>query len=134
MVHSNIIPDQDLYYHGKRIKPGFCDYAGDKNISSNIKNSITTSFNKEEQNRVRIKDKQDRATVDQVLDPRTLSILHKWLKNNTLTEIFGSVSTGKEANVYYAYRKPSDMQVIPEEPEFKPVLTGLSKKERKNVK
>ena len=57
---------------------------------------------------MRIKDKNDRATVDQVLDPRTLRILHKWLKNGTLSEIFGSVSTGKEANVYYAYRKPSE--------------------------
>lgn len=83
---------------------------------------------------MRVKDKQDRATVDQVLDPRTLSILHKWLKNNTITEIFGSVSTGKEANVYYAYRKPSNMPSIPEEPELKPVLSVMSKKERKNVK
>ena len=56
---------------------------------------------------MRVKDKNDRATVDQVLDPRTLSVLYKWLKNGTLTEIFGSVSTGKEANVYYAYRNPT---------------------------
>lgn len=91
-------------------------------------------MNKEEQTRVRNKDKSDRATVDQVLDPRTLFILKKWLSNNTLTEIFGSVSTGKEANVYYAYRKPMEMPEISEEPEEKPDLANLNRKERRNLK
>jgi RIO kinase 1 len=99
-----------------------------------MQSSITATFNKEDQNRVRIRDKQDRATVDQVLDPRTLSILNKWLKNGTMTEIFGSVSTGKEANVYYAYRKPSEMSTISEEPEIKPIDSKLPKKEKKFLK
>lgn len=83
---------------------------------------------------MRVKDKGDRATVDQVLDPRTLTILQKWLKSGTLTEIFGCVSTGKEANVYYAYRKPSDMPTISEEPEIIRIEPGMSKKDRKNMK
>ncbi len=49
------------------------------------------------------KDKNDRATVEQVLDPRTLIILHKLLKIDKLDRIEGCVSTGKEANVYYAH-------------------------------
>jgi RIO kinase 1 len=123
-----------LYTHGKKVKPGFCDYEGTKPISSNLQNSITTTFNKEEQNRVRIRDKQDRATVDQVLDPRTLSILKKWLKNGTMTEIFGSVSTGKEANVYYAYRKPSEMPAIQEESEVDFIDPKMAKKEKRFLK
>ena len=58
-----------------------------------------------DKNWVRIKDKKDWRTVDQVLDPWTLNILYKWIKNKTLTEMFGCISTGKEANVYHAYWK-----------------------------
>eukprot|EP01052_Picozoa_sp_SAG31_P031420 SAG31_NODE_3327_length_4408_cov_2.998669_3_plen_542_part_00 len=53
-------------------------------------------------NRVRRKDKSDRATVEQVLDPRTRTILFKLLKNEYITEVNGTISTGKEANVYHA--------------------------------
>lgn len=47
------------------------------------------------------KDKALRATVDQVLDPRTLGFLGKIFNNGTLSRINGCVSTGKEANIYY---------------------------------
>jgi RIO kinase 1 len=52
--------------------------------------------------RVRVKDKSDRATIEQVLDPRTRMILFKLLSKGVVEEICGCVSTGKEANVYYA--------------------------------
>lgn len=48
------------------------------------------------------KDKADRATTEQVLDPRTRLVLYKLLNKETLNSIHGCVSTGKEANVYYA--------------------------------
>lgn len=43
-----------------------------------------------------------RATVEQVLDPRTMQVLGKFLKRGLFDEIHGCISTGKEANVYYA--------------------------------
>lgn len=43
-----------------------------------------------------------RATVEQVLDPRTMLVLSKMLKRGVFDEIHGCISTGKEANVYYA--------------------------------
>jgi len=43
-----------------------------------------------------------RATVEQVLDPRTMQVLGKFLKRGLFTELHGCISTGKEANVYYA--------------------------------
>jgi RIO kinase 1 len=49
-----------------------------------------------------LKDKADRATVEQVLDPRTRVILYKLINNEVLYEINGCISTGKEANVYHA--------------------------------
>ncbi|KAF8309699.1 RIO1 family-domain-containing protein [Cantharellus anzutake] len=52
--------------------------------------------------RLPIKDKSDRATNEQVLDPRTRIILFKMINKGLIEEINGCVSTGKEANVYHA--------------------------------
>ena len=49
----------------------------------------------------RVRDKADRATVEQVMDPRTRMILFKLLNQGFMTEIDGCISTGKEANVYH---------------------------------
>ncbi|KAF9764513.1 putative serine/threonine-protein kinase RIO1 like protein [Nosema granulosis] len=48
------------------------------------------------------KDKSDRATVDKVLDKKTLAILEKLIKRGKLFDLGGSICTGKEANVYLA--------------------------------
>ncbi|KAK9240825.1 RIO1 family-domain-containing protein [Lipomyces kononenkoae] len=50
----------------------------------------------------KITDKSDRATIEQVLDPRTCRILAKFINKGELYEINGCISTGKEANVYHA--------------------------------
>lgn len=50
----------------------------------------------------RSKDKQDRATNEQVLDPRTRMILFKMIAQKVFYAVDGCVSTGKEANVYHA--------------------------------
>uniref|UniRef100_A0A1I7Y6S1 Serine/threonine-protein kinase RIO1 n=1 Tax=Steinernema glaseri TaxID=37863 RepID=A0A1I7Y6S1_9BILA len=52
--------------------------------------------------RNRVKDRADRATVEQVLDPRTRLILFRLLQRGTLESVEGCISTGKEANVYHA--------------------------------
>nr|GAT60212.1 RIO1-domain-containing protein [Mycena chlorophos] len=49
-----------------------------------------------------MKDKADRATTEQVLDPRTRVILLKMVGRGLIDEVNGCVSTGKEANVYHA--------------------------------
>ena len=63
------------------------------------------------ESRVRTKDKADRATSEQVLDPRTRMILFKLLSRGLVTEINGCVSTGKEANVYYATSPSGDCAI-----------------------
>uniref|UniRef100_A0A1A9WSS5 Serine/threonine-protein kinase RIO1 n=1 Tax=Glossina brevipalpis TaxID=37001 RepID=A0A1A9WSS5_9MUSC len=50
----------------------------------------------------KVRDKHDRATVEQVMDPRTRMILFKLLNRGLIEEINGCISTGKEANVYHA--------------------------------
>lgn len=47
-------------------------------------------------------EKSDRATSEQVLDPRTRMILLQMLNKNVISEVHGCLSTGKEANVYHA--------------------------------
>jgi RIO kinase 1 len=66
----------------------------DNEIKTIDKNAYTRSF--------RNKDKSDRATVDQVLDSRISKIIYKLMNKGEINEINGCISTGKEANVYYA--------------------------------
>jgi RIO kinase 1 len=54
--------------------------------------------------RRRFTDKSDRATVEQVLDPRTRFILFKMINRGVIDVIEGCISTGKEANVYHALK------------------------------
>jgi RIO kinase 1 len=56
----------------------------------------------------RTTDKSDRATSEQVLDPRTRMILLQMINRNIVAEVNGCLSTGKEANVYHALSTPED--------------------------
>ena len=55
-------------------------------------------------------DKSDRATSEQVLDPRTRMILLQMINRNVVSEVNGCLSTGKEANVYHAISTPHDTE------------------------
>ncbi|XP_013190851.1 serine/threonine-protein kinase RIO1 [Amyelois transitella] len=67
------------------------------------------SERKAENDRIKIRDKEDRATVEQVLDPRTRMILFKLLSQGYIEEINGSISMGKEANVFRATTKDGSL-------------------------
>lgn len=58
------------------------------------------------------RDKSQRATVEQVLDPRTRMILYRLLSKGMLSEVNGAISTGKEANVYHATAKDGTDRAI----------------------
>lgn len=73
-------------------------------------NMLINRRNREERT-VKMKDKSDRATIEQVLDPRTRIILFKLLNKGYLTEINGCISTGKEANVYHAIGEPGELAI-----------------------
>lgn len=82
-------------------------------LPSNMSHSVYNSFKESESKLVpasRVKDKEDRATVEQVLDPRTRIILVKLLNKGILSEINGCLSTGKEANVYHAWGPSKDKE------------------------
>ncbi|CAJ0596004.1 unnamed protein product [Cylicocyclus nassatus] len=68
-------------------------------VQGSVETTVDSGADKK---RKRIKDRADRATVEQVLDPRTRLVLFRLLQRGTLTNIHGCISTGKEANVYHA--------------------------------
>ncbi|KNH04287.1 hypothetical protein XU18_0691 [Perkinsela sp. CCAP 1560/4] len=57
-------------------------------------------------------DKKDRATVENVMDPRTRLIIYALVRNGFLEAMHGCVSTGKEANVYHAIRGDNSSAAI----------------------
>lgn len=72
------------------------------NVSDAVINKISVIQKQKDSSTFRVKDKSDRATVEQVLDPRTRMILFKMLSRGVIAQIDGCISTGKEANVYHA--------------------------------
>lgn len=53
-----------------------------------------------------------RATVQQCLDQLTFNVLHKFFNAGVFESIHGCISTGKEANVYYANTKKSAEEIF----------------------
>ncbi|XP_055625878.1 serine/threonine-protein kinase RIO1 [Toxorhynchites rutilus septentrionalis] len=80
-------------------------YEGPTALPNHAKNTLIETQRKADSDRLRSKDKQDRATAEQVMDPRTRMILFKLLNRDMICEINGCISTGKEANVYHATAK-----------------------------
>ena len=72
------------------------------NFSHSVKNAVTKMEHMESTKRTLTTDRNDRATTEQCLDPRTRLILFKLISRGFLEQIDGCLSTGKEANVYYA--------------------------------
>jgi len=72
------------------------------NLSHTVLNSVAKMEQMETFKRASHTGRDDRATVEQCLDPRTRLILFRLLSNGFLKVIDGCLSTGKEANVYYA--------------------------------
>ncbi|ORX45479.1 Serine/threonine-protein kinase Rio1 [Hesseltinella vesiculosa] len=81
-------------------------------ITTSVASDIKLSSKKASGDKTTQKDKADRATVEQVLDPRTRIILFKMLNRGIFYEINGCVSTGKEANVYHASTEDGQHRAI----------------------
>ena len=52
--------------------------------------------------RMRIKRSEDRQVIESVFDTKTLLMLYQMFNKKILEEVNGVISTGKEANVYWA--------------------------------
>ncbi|KAJ8272867.1 hypothetical protein GJAV_G00094360 [Gymnothorax javanicus] len=82
------------------------------NYADSVINKVTEMQRQRDADTYRVKDKSDRATVEQVLDPRTRMILFKMLTRGVISEINGCISTGKEANVYHASTAGGESRAI----------------------
>ena len=72
-------------------------------LSLTVSNQLKQTEDKLDKNRIRKRDKADRATVDDCLDDRTMTVMDKLLENEKLSEFGGCIATGKEANVYVGH-------------------------------
>ncbi|QLQ80744.1 hypothetical protein HG537_0E00970 [Torulaspora globosa] len=64
------------------------------------------------------KDKANRATVENVLDPRTMRFLRSLMNRGVISDFNGCLSTGKEANVYHAFAGDDEQQAGHEKQEL----------------
>lgn len=75
--------------------------AEQSNLPGTVKNHLNEQNKKIDAERIRINDKSDRATVEQVLDKRTMWVIEAMLNNEKISHFEGCIATGKEANVYH---------------------------------
>lgn len=73
-----------------------------KSMSHSVSNAVSKMSHMETTKRTLHQGRDDRATSEQCLDPRTRLILFRLLSTGVFEKIDGCLSTGKEANVYYA--------------------------------
>jgi hypothetical protein len=92
---------EDYSANGQLTAASVAQLAAKVNLSKSAQNDIVRSEKTLEKKKSHT-GRDDRATVEQVLDPRTRLILFKYLSTGFLECIDGCLSTGKEANVYYA--------------------------------
>ena len=74
----------------------------DLNVKLKVSNELKQIHSKHTSRLFREKDKSDRQTIEQCIDARISRIINKLKNTNQITEFSGCISTGKEANVYYA--------------------------------
>ncbi len=101
---SDLLSQKSLQRFENRINLGNIE----RSLSGTATNPLLDQISNDRSRQYRRKDKSDRATTEQVLDPRTRMILFKMLSRGFVLEVNGCVSTGKEANVYYATSSECD--------------------------
>ncbi|XP_034468754.1 serine/threonine-protein kinase RIO1 isoform X1 [Hippoglossus hippoglossus] len=113
MLPSSTPSDKALRKYEHKINLGdLIDYPDKLNYADSVINKVTMMQKQKDADTYRVKDKSDRATVEQVLDPRTRMILFKMLSRGAICEISGCISTGKEANVYHASTSAGERRAI----------------------
>ncbi|KAL6198588.1 hypothetical protein ACLB2K_028377 [Fragaria x ananassa] len=74
----------------------------DIGMCNNVTTSIRGFIRETAIGRTKTTDRADRATVEKVLDFKTIFIIHKMMHRHVYEVIHGCISTGKEAHVYHA--------------------------------
>ncbi|GIX90747.1 hypothetical protein CDAR_389491 [Caerostris darwini] len=90
----------------------FQKYSNKINVDSYINRQEEEERRINETSRCRVKDKSDRATFENALDRKTCLRIFKLLNQNVISSVEGCISSGKEANVYYAARDDGTSRAI----------------------
>jgi len=77
-------------------------------MSNSVETQISMHDKRLLKESIRIKGKEDRATKEQVLDPRTTMVILKMINRGEISAMNGCISTGKEANVYHCTSETGD--------------------------
>jgi len=106
-LESDLLGEGGSYHQSVNLSSLQHKFNDKLNVSQAVNSQIKNSEKITHQKRTLHTGRDDRATTEQCLDPRTRYILFKLLNQGFLTEINGCLSTGKEANVYYACNENS---------------------------
>ncbi|KXJ27641.1 serine/threonine-protein kinase RIO3 [Exaiptasia diaphana] len=91
----------------EKFPPGFAaGDVGSKKLDLKLSNSVYNTLKqhsyREERQSHRLHEKKEHSTHEQALDPKTRLLLYKMVNNETLDNVNGCISTGKEACVFHA--------------------------------
>jgi serine/threonine-protein kinase RIO1 len=82
----------------KNDRQKFSKMSGSHKVVNEINKAKNIQYTKVSRN----KDKDDYALVEKVIDKKTEAMFARWQESKFLGSVEGCISTGKEANVYYA--------------------------------
>ncbi|KAK3750340.1 hypothetical protein QZH41_010269 [Actinostola sp. cb2023] len=99
----------------------------DLKLSNSVYNTLKQHSYREERQSHRLHEKKEHSTHEQALDPKTRLLLYKLVNNETLENINGCISTGKEACVFHANGgRRENGEVLPAECAIKVFKTTLN--------
>jgi len=100
-------------------------------LSNAVYNDLKVHSHKEQKISAKVRDKVDKSTANMALDPRTRLMLYKLVNSGAVTEVHGTISTGKESVVIYAKGGSMKDRAVPPECAIKVFKTSLNEFKRR---
>jgi len=142
-VNNEVVTKHDIEMNGRRnacrvmesLPP--CIATGDAGsfdmqLSNRVYNNLKNYSKAEDQRRTRLHDKQEKATTDMAMDPKTRLMLYKLINADILKKVHGVISTGKESVILFAEgggtveMESGETIHVPEETAIKVFKTSLN--------
>lgn len=100
-------------------------------LSNAVYNDLKVHSHKEQKISQKVRDKVDNSTAVMALDTRTRLMLYKLVNFGAVTEVHGTISTGKESVVIYAKGGSMKDRAVPPECAIKVFKTSLNEFKRR---
>ncbi|CAL8069729.1 unnamed protein product [Orchesella dallaii] len=128
-IDNEMVTKHDVTMSGRRnackVMENFppCIHTGDgasfdMQLSNKVYNTLKVYSKSEDDRRTRLHEKKEKSTSEMAMDAKTRLMLYKLVNNQILENVYGVISTGKEAVVLYANggSVPSDTEMLVEIP------------------